>query len=124
MAGKKNKADKGNRTAAILEKIERAIAQADFSKIPPDKLLVLRLQYTEALKGEAPPKRAKMKGGLTVEQIMDAYTELLNEVRAGRLTGEQAAKETAILSNMVKAIETHEQKQRIEEIERILNSEP
>ena len=122
MAGKKSKTNKDNRTAAILAKIERAIAQADFSKIPPDKLLALRLQYTEALKGEAPPKRTKMTGG-TVEEIMDAYKELLNEVRAGRLTVQQATKETAILSNMVKAIETHEQKQRIEEIERILSNE-
>jgi hypothetical protein len=110
-------------TRAILAKIDRAIAKADFSKIPPDKLLALRIQYMEALKGEAPPKRAKMKGG-SVEEIMDAYTELLNQVREGRLTVQQATKETAILSNMVKAIETHEQKQRIEEIERILNNEP
>lgn len=110
-------------TRAILAKIDRAIAKADFSKIPPDKLLALRIQYMEALKGEAPPKRAKMKGG-SVEEIMDAYTELLNEVRAGRLTGEQAAKENAILAGMIKAIETNQLKGRIEEIERILNSEP
>lgn len=122
MAGKKSKTNKDNRTAAILAKIERAIAQADFSKIPPDKLLVLRLQYTEALKGEAPPKRTKMTGG-TVEEIMDAYKELLNEVRAGRLTGEQAAKENAILAGMIKAIETNQLKGRIEEIERILYNE-
>lgn len=109
-------------TRAILAKIERAIAKADFSKIPPDKLLALRLQYTEALKGEAPPKRAKMKGG-SVEEILTAYSELINEVREGRLTGEQAAKENAILSNMIKAIETHELKERIEEIEKILSNE-
>lgn len=114
---------KAETTRAILGKIDRAIARADFSKIPPDKLLSLRIQYMEALKGEDPPKRAKMKGGLTVEQIMDAYTELLNEVRAGRLTIQQATKETSILANMVKAIEAHEQNAKIEEIQRILNSE-
>ena len=110
-------------TRAILAKIDRAIAKADFSRIPPDKLLSLRIQYMEALKGEAPPKRTKMNGG-SVEEIMDAYLELLNQVRAGRLTVQQATKETTILANMVKAIETHEQKQRIEEIERILSNEP
>ena len=64
-----------------------------------------------------------MKGG-SVEEIMDAYKDLLNKVRAGRLTGEQAAKENAILAGMIKAIETNQLKGRIEEIERILNSEP
>lgn len=107
-------------TGAILAKLERAIAEADLSKIPTEKLLALRLQYAEAVKQEAPPRRKKVKGeGL--EEVLAAYTELLNEVRAGRLTAEQAAKENAILSGMIKAIETGELKKRIEEIEHILN---
>ena len=54
---------------------------------------------------------------------MQAYTDLINEVRAGRITTEQAAKENSILAGMIKAIETNELKARIEEIERILNNE-
>ena len=96
-----------------------ALAEADFSKIPPDKLLALRLQYVEAVKNEEPPAREKLKAG-SVEEILAAYTELINEVRAGRLTGEQAAKENAILAGMIKAIETNQLKARIEEIEKIL----
>lgn len=106
-------------TRAILAKIDRALAEADFSKIPPDKLLALRLQYVEAVKSEDPPAREKLKAG-SVEEILAAYTELINEVRAGRLTGEQAAKENAILAGMIKAIETNQLKARIEEIEKIL----
>lgn len=109
-------------TKAILAKLDRAIAIADFSKIPPDKLLALRLQYAEAVKQETPPPREKMKGG-SLEEVLQAYTELINEVRAGRLTAEQAAKENSILSSMIKAIETGELKQRIDEIERILSND-
>lgn len=109
-------------TRAILAKINHAIAKADLSKVPAEKLLALRLQYIEALKSEAPPKRAAMKGG-SVEEVLQAYTELINEVRAGRITGEQAAKENAILAGMIKAIETNQLKARIEEIEKILSDE-
>ena len=119
MAAKKKKPET---TRAILAKIDRAIAEADFSKIQPDKLLALRLQYVEAVKNEAPPARAKLKGG-SVEEVLAAYTELINEVRAGRITGEQAAKENAILAGMIKAIETNQLKARIEEIEKILSDE-
>lgn len=35
-----------------LEKIEDAIAKADFSTVDPAKLLDFKLKYTEALKGE------------------------------------------------------------------------
>ena len=109
-------------TRAILAKLDRGIAEADFSKIPTDKLLSLRLQYAEAAKQEEQPRRAKMKGA-SVEDVLTAYTDLLNEVRAGRMTAEQAAKENAILTGMIKTIETSELKKRIEEIERILNND-
>ena len=115
-------AKKPETTSAILAKLDRAIAEADFSKIPPDKLLALRLQYREAVRQETPPPRAKIKGG-SVEEILTAYTELLNEVRAGRLTAEQAAKENSILAGMIKAIETSELKKKIDEIERILSND-
>ena len=109
-------------TRAILKKLDRAIAEADFLKMPPDKLLSLRLQYAEAVRQEAPPARKKMKDGSTGE-ILAAYIDLINEVRAGTLTTEQAAKENAILAGMIKAIETNDLKARIEEIERILANE-
>jgi len=118
----KEKNAKQGRTAAILEKIDRAIAGADFAKIPAEKLLALRLQYIEAAKSEAPPTRKPMKAG-SVEEVLAAYAELINEVRAGRITTEAAAKENNILAGMIKAIETSQLKARIEEIERILNNE-
>lgn len=109
-------------TRAILEKIDRAIARADLSKVPPEKLLAVRLQYIEAMQRDAMPKRKPLKGG-DIGTVLKAYIELINAVRAGELTSEQAIKENTILSGMAKAIETHELKDRIEEIERILNDD-
>lgn len=113
---------KPTRTAAILGKIEKAIACADLSKVPAEKLLALRLQYIEAVKTETPPRRKAVKCG-SVEEILAAYSDLINEVRAGSITTEQAAKENSILAGMIKAIETSQLKARIEEIERILNND-
>ena len=109
-------------TRAILGKIEQALSEVDFSEVPPDKLLLLRLHYIKALKQEEPPKRPKMTGA-SIEEILTAYMELLNEVRAGRLTAEQAAKENSILAGMTKTIEATQLKARIEEIEGILSNE-
>lgn len=109
-------------TGEILKKLDAAIDAADFSDVPADRLLSIRLQYTEAMQRELVIPREKVKAA-TAGEILSAYTELLNEVRAGNLTNEQAQKEASILSGMLKAFEGVELKQKIEEIEKMLSSD-
>lgn len=103
----------------LLQKLDKAIDKADFSKVTADKLLSIRLQYVEALQKEITLPRGTVNG-TTPEEILAAYIDLVNEVRAGNLTTEQAAKENSVLAGMLKAVETVQLKKRIEEIERML----
>lgn len=107
-------------TGKLLQKLDAAIDEADFSKVTADKLLALRLQYVEALQKElAIPRRAI--NGCGVDDILDAYINLLNDSRAGNITGEQALKENSILQGMLKAVDTMQLKARLEEIEKMLD---
>ena len=103
----------------LLKKLDKAIDKADFSKVAADKLLSIRLQYVEAMQKEITLPRETVKG-TTPEEILAAYIDLVNEVRSGNMTTEQAAKENSVLAGMLKAVETVQLKKRIEEIERIL----
>lgn len=99
-----------------LSKIDTALESADLSEVPPEKLLDLKLKYEEALRKEyAPP--AKTLGELDAQGIVTAMGDLLNRVRAGELTTEQATRESTVLANLLRAFDTVEVKAKIEELE-------
>ena len=76
---------------ASLKKIDTAIEKADFSGIAPDKLLDLKLKYTQALKAEytEPAYKVDFK---QPEAIYSLMLDLLNRVRAGLIDDIQAQK--------------------------------
>ena len=103
----------------ILRKIDEALAAVDFSVLPPDKLLDYKLKYTEALKEEylTATRDALPVETITAGNILIAVTDLLNKVRAGEVTTEQAHREGAVLAQLLKAYDTVEVKAKIEELE-------
>lgn len=103
-----------------LGKIDEAIARADFSMIDPAKLLDFKLKYTEALKGEYVGATALSVDGTDARQIVAALGDLLNRVRAGDVTAEQAQKESTVLSQLLKAYDTVEVKTKLDELEAIV----
>lgn len=104
-----------------LEKIENAIAGADFSTVDPAKLLDFKLKYTEALKGEyVGTKPALQIDSIDARQIVAALGDLLNRARAGEITTEQAAKESGILAQLLKAYDTVEVKEKLDRLEAII----
>lgn len=104
-----------------LEKIEDAIGKADFSTVDPAKLLDFKLKYTEALKGEyVGAKPAFQIDSIDAKQIVAALGDLLNRVRAGEVTTEQAAKESGILAQLLKAYDTVEVKAKLDKLEAIV----
>lgn len=116
------KAARIEKLGKLLGKISAAIDQADFSKVPADRLLDMFLKYTDAMRGECLPARERIEGAET-ENILQAYTDLLNAVRDGSVTGEQAARESAVLGNMLKAVDVMKVQTKLTEIERMLSSE-
>ncbi len=76
-----------------VKKIDSAIDLVGFDEASPDRLLDLKLKYLAALK---------------------------DEVRTGEVTTEQASKESAVISNILKAIEVKDVKHKLEMLESVL----
>lgn len=109
------------RLGNTLEKINAALEQADFSTIDPAKLLDFKLKYTEALKGEYIGTRPVLEPKhVNPKTIVEALADLLNRVRAGDITTEQAQKESLIISQLLKAYDTVEIKTKLDELEAII----
>lgn len=109
------------RLGDTLEKINAALEQADFSTVDLAKLLDFKLKYTEALKGEyIGTKPALELDAIDAKSIVTALADLLNRVRAGEVTTEQAQKESGILAQLLKAYDTVEVKAKLDELEAII----
>lgn len=101
-----------------LESINTALENVDFNEIAPEKLLDFKLKYTEALKEEyiSTSKAYTMSEHIDAKEIVTALGDLLNRVRAGEVTAEQAGKESIILSNLLKAYDIAEIKTKLDEL--------
>ena len=107
-----------------LGRVEDALAKTDLTEVAPEKLLDFKLKYTEALQREyiGTDPAFKLKDSIDPKDIVTALADLLDRVRAGEVTTEQANRESLILSNLLKAYETVEVKAKLDEIETILGS--
>lgn len=101
-----------------LGKINEALEQTDFTEVDPAKLLDFKLKYTEALKGEyVGMKKAIDPESLEARDIVEALADLLNRTRAGDITTDQAQRESLILTNLLKAYDIVEVKDKLEKLE-------
>lgn len=106
-----------------LGKIDEAITNLDFNLVPPEKLLDYKLKYIEALKEEhIPLKEAFNLNGdsLEAKDILAALTDLLERIREGEITTEQANKEATVINNLLKAYDVVEIKAKLDAIEAAL----
>ena len=104
-----------------LSKIDTALAKADLSEVPAEKLLDYKLKYEEALRKEYTPA-CKPLGDINQHTILTAMGDLLDRVRAGEVTPEQATRESTVLANLLKAYDTVEVKAKLEELGAIIES--
>ena len=106
---------------ASLKKIDTAIENADFSGIAPDKLLDLKLKYTQALKEEYTEPAYKVDFEQpTPEAIYSLMLDLLNRVRAGLIDDIQAQKEFTVISGLQKSYEDIELNNKVEAVKAML----
>lgn len=105
-----------------LDSINTALDGVDLSEIPPEKLLDFKLKYTEALKGEytGSGKPYQFSESVEPKDIVTALGDLLNRVRAGDITTEQASRESAVLANLLKAYDIVEVKAKLDALEAII----
>ena len=110
-----------DRLGSLLERIDRAVESADLTEADPIRLLDMRLKYATALKEEyITPKPAEKMGDGKPEQIIKAMGELLERVRAGEVSAEQATKENMIFNAMLKGHEVYNLQEQLEALKGIL----
>lgn len=107
---------------SVLEDIDGAIAAADFSQMPLDKLLDHKLKFTQALKDEyiATGTGKDLPEEITPTTLMEMLKDLLERVRAGEVDTAQANRESMILSNLLKAYEQTELRAKLDALEAVL----
>lgn len=109
---------------ATLADIEGALDNVDLSQVPAEKLLDFKLKYTEALKGEycAYSKPFDVGENIEPKNILKAISNLYGRVQRGEVSTEQANKESAILTNLLKAYDVVELKTKLDALETIMES--
>lgn len=107
------------RLGETLNKIGAALDTKDLTELPTEKLLDFKLKYQEALKGEYVDiaNSGQIEGDYKAHDILNTLGDLLNRIRSGEVTTEQAAKESLVIANMLKAYETVELQGKIEALE-------
>lgn len=105
-----------------LDKINTALADTDLSMIPEEKLLDFKLKYTQALKEEYTGTGTPFKFSEKIEpkEIVKALGDLLERIRAGEVTTEQAQKESTVIANLLKAYDTVEVKAKLDALEAVI----
>lgn len=108
------------RLGGTLANIEDALAAADLTQMQPKELLEYKLKYTAALKEEYTGIAPALPTDITPAALLAALQDLLNRVRAGEVTTEQANRESSIISNALRAYEQTELKTKLEALEAAL----
>lgn len=119
------KAARVKRLGSTLNRIKDALEEADLAAMPPEKLLDFYLKYAAALKEEYTPAPVTPPAKSTESElyiILGSLQALLEKVKAGEVTAEQAAKEQAVINSLLKAYEAVELKKKIDMLESIVGS--
>ena len=107
-----------------LNRINEALEAVDLSEIPAEKLLDFKLKYTEALKEEytGTGKPYSFSEKIEPKEIVEALGDLLERIRAGEVTAEQASRESTVIANLLKAYDTVEVKAKLDALESLIGS--
>ena len=105
-----------------LVNINTVLDKTDLSAVSPEKLLDFKLKFTEALKAEYidtnPPQR--LGTHFKAQDILKVLGNLLDRIRAGEISMEQAGRESLVIGNLLKAYDTVELQNKLQTLEAII----
>lgn len=98
-----------------LNQINTALENADLSTVAPEKLLDYKLKYMEALKEEyIDTTQEAFKEDFNAKDILNHIGDLLNRLKTGTVTPEQATKEGYLITHLLRAYENVELSDKIQ----------
>ncbi len=104
-----------------LKKINTELNKRDFEDISTDKLLDHKIRYMQALQEEyIDLSQDNIKTKLNAQEIIGEIVNLLQRLKSGEITREQAYRENNILMNILKAYEASILEKKIDTLEAIL----
>ena len=104
-----------------LEQINGELDNRDFEDIGTDKLLDFKLKFLQALKEEyVSTEVSKVSTNMNATEIMQELSIILQKLKSGEITKDQAYKENYILMNILKAYDSSILEKKIEALETII----
>ena len=97
-----------NRLQAVLERLDKAIINADFSQMSTETLLKMKLRYESELSKEYPVKDDKGLLEYSYKSIFDRINDLNRKYESGEISTEQLKSGLTALDMMIKAISKNE----------------
>lgn len=109
----------------IFKKLDTELASRDITSLSTKELLDYYLKYLTELKEEyIDLKNIKSRPKSDSQDILREFSDLLNRVRAGDITKDQAVKENYVLANLLKAYEISIIEKKVDSIKSIIGGRP
>ncbi len=109
----------------IFKRLDTELAIRDITDLSTKELLDYYLKYLSELKEEyIDLKNTKSRPKADSQDILREFSDLLNRVRAGDITKDQAIKENYVLANLLKAYEVLIVEKKIDSIHSIIGGRP
>ena len=93
-----------NRLQAVLQRLDKAISNADFSQMSPEALLKMKLRYESELSREYPIPDTKNLSEYSYKAIVDKINNLQGKYESGEISLEQLKASLSALDMMIKGI--------------------
>ena len=93
-----------NRLQAVLERLDKAISNADFSQMSPEALLKMKLRYESELSREYPITDSKGLFEYSYKAIIEKINDLQSKYESGEISTEQLKGSLSALDMMIKSI--------------------
>lgn len=87
---------------STLNKVDKAIQEADFSSVDPAKLLEIKLKYQDALKNEYIPLDRDAQA-MDTQAILKELSLLIDRIKSGEIGEKEAGIELKALSTALSA---------------------
>lgn len=99
-----NRQHRINRLQAVLERLDKAISNADFSQMSPESLLKMKLRYESELSREYPISDSNGLLEYSYKAIVDKINNLQSKYESGEISTEQLKFSLSALDMMFKGI--------------------